>query len=482
MGLSRSFGRMASIISLSGLLPAGAIAVPPESPNPLGIVWYSNGIKVFPLVSPYDIKDFSRHNDSTRYFVSYAMGNDANSGLTNLLPFKTVDRFKAVAAAGSTLEFLDDKIGINCWGVVGLSANGNYKFIGKPTKTIISSFSDVAVRTYAKVGASNYYYEDNSAFVQDCPTIYDAKIRDVDGSPMVYRNVADITATTLGGVFQYVAGTPNKMRIRTFDGRAPDADIIHVAPGISPIFNQASNTGQFVFENIDFIYNSAIANGAIQTSWGAAGAPNNSAQLFRNCGFYGGSGCGAQLNDAEITVLENCRSNAVINDNFNYHWRNAGATRGQFGTVYEIDCVGRNAGFTGFKGQINTNGTSCQVSSCHDGATIWRANTIARTVFSTPFADVNGVCSNNMNLSSRVGLVGDAINIMPKANFVHDNDPPYGTQPYMWLWQCAGYCEDSAGYLLAAINGGKIRVNSWRGQLSDKYLYGDIRNGDNVAI
>jgi hypothetical protein len=473
-------------------LPIKNLSINATFNNDLNSEIFYDGDKVQYRENPFDAIDFTKDGTPfTQYYVNYALGSDAGTGLaTGAGAFKTLDYAIANAVLPAEIILEDDIVGY-------LSSNGNKKTVNGKLKltgngnsgshTLIAGMResyDLASFAWAASGTGGAYVS-GTASAKFYRAQFDASILDEDGIPKPITAAADIaTCQATRGTYFWDSGT-TFLYVNMYDGRLPDP-LDGWQYGESPydfeIYqSDVTANGVMLIENVNFLSNLGAAT--LPTfkyrPTVAPAAANASVLGLRNCKAYGSSGNGFSTYDANIQVMDNCIAKYCRIDGFNYHSYNNDATNGEFITVYEHNCKSRYTGYDGFTDQ-STRSTSSNGSTSHDSMHIMRTNGDFSDCYGSVVADVNGVHSLNYNVKARLPVqAGEAITF--NACFWHDSYINVGTYPTMWLWGCSA--SDNGDIDVSIISNkpqsgasiDSIYVDNWRGQ-TDGDVIGNLKD------
>lgn len=477
---------LGAILDALGTLPApGKIALPSAFNNQLGLTPYWDGSRVRWIVNPYDAIDVTTSGTVTHYYVTYATGLDTNAG-TLAAPFKTikkaVDAVTALAAGSKVvIHLLDDYVGqlsTTLMAAAGLDgrnvkikgegSKGYTKFVNIREDRTLASFSWVAHGTH---GA----WKSNAAGI-------------VGNWPLQVFLDGNKIPTPIVSAGQDATSVDNNELTSYWDGTYL---YVHLPNGVQPnpfvnweYSNNATgglsltqDTGSLLFENCGFFkssqggnFNSVTTRSVADTNF-LSQAPIG----FRNCFGYASSGNIFGLYDRQIMVLDNCQGAYARNDIFNYHAHQQTGTKGSYITVYETDCSGHDAGYTGFNDGAPTS-TSDNGSTGHDSIHILVANGSYNHTLGAVMAYVNGatVVALNTTPSDPYGAAN------PKALYWHCGAGAGVSPGGLYLWGCKGNDGGDATVILMTNSGvpnggeanGQIYVKYWRGQTA--YAAGQV--------
>lgn len=282
------------------------------------------------------------------YYVNGTTGLDTNSGLTEALAFKTLN--KAVTTADSVEIRVTDGIynRVGAFSGTAVTRSGSLAIIATGGNVRVINCSP---QTWAFHNQATYPYLYKTTATGG-KQVFDDLYHDAFDDMLEYTPVgtAQECNDTPGTCF--ISGTTTY--IRTVDGRVPDDSIMVLKDQLSAQFND----GTFYFEGISFEggFNGAVRVEKIST------APK---AYFKNCKFKyatndAGSPGGVSIVGAAESFFQGCEAARNINDGFNYHVKTA-----TLPNAIEINCLGRDNG----KDDDIDNG-----STQHDGGKAFRLN------------------------------------------------------------------------------------------------------------
>ena len=318
-----------------------------------------------------------------RIYVDSSIGNDTNNG-SDGNPVKTIKRAEYLAKK----EMQDNSGSV----VIEIADGSVFYYDDIPdsysfTKPIIIRCSDGNATIFA--GKKPTFTASNNHYVSEALTDYtiigvvDTSEKDDYGlfSPLTVVSSESDVENTIGS---YYIDTTNKI---VYVNPKDDIDDIVVifsnkyAILLSIVGFAAS--GFCMLENLNYVGNSSATGRASNT----VGETVKRTIYAKNCKFqYGFSNNAVSFNDFEYTYVIGCVAGYCKLDCLNYHF-----TRKPTPTealVVEVNCYGKEGGY-----YYKPNGTSDQISTCHDGANILRCNTHGYNSDGSQIADVNGCYS-----------------------------------------------------------------------------------------
>lgn len=362
--------------------------------------------------SRYDAIDFTKWTTATNYYVSYATGSNANSGLSAVLAVKTWDYLCTLVAAlpaGSAviLNCLDDTIGYLSRTtlissafdgyyvkVVSASASGRTKFL------VMREDKTKAVFAWVAHGTNGAWKSNVAGAAGNYTGQFFTGQLDSLGLPTPIVSTGQSAATVdTTELTSYWDGT--YLYVHLPHGLQPD-------PFNNWIYNSNNgghefqmDTGTLLFENCSFM---GGANGVAKNAFrfrpkNAPGDPSTASIGFKNCKFYGASGNGLGVYDPKILVTQDCVSGYNFNDLFNVHSFNSTVAKGTGITYYEENARGHDCGYQGFAYGLAASGSD-NVSTVHDGASVVRAGSSGWNCRDCAFVDVGGTDSINFGIRS----------------------------------------------------------------------------------
>jgi hypothetical protein len=264
------------------------------------------------------------------------------------------------------------------------------------------------VLSYSAVG--NHYNAASTTQIDDC---FDMSSEDATGKYLRYThaaNEAGVDATP--GSWYWAA---NVFHVRTFDDRAPDADIIPQRTNTNGLYRTfgAGGDANLYFENLRVMFASA------QLCQLAIVAPAVvSKAYFKNCEMsnYYGAGEGMNIDGLTETISQKVHIHNIAQDGFNYH-----AGQGVAPKSIEIDCIAEYCN--------NGVGSTFQCSSTHDGSIVVRINGRYGYCGGPAIADVTNsdawllgceLHHPNPSAGNKRGYFGDTQNAYLDRVYLHD--------------------------------------------------------------
>lgn len=372
--------------------------------NPLGIWVDCDGREFSFSNDPYELTDWTTTEAAAinHYWLDYANGNNANTGLFPGVggAWKTFDYFVANCVSPAVLHCVDLKVGY----LSSTSGGANWgtkkiKIIGENPNgpTLFSGWRETYDLTFLALVADGAAYKTTAAInhntVMAC---FDGNYPDSKGLPLKMPFVADLaTCKVTPGSFWNDGSTTTAWHM--IDGREPDP-----ADGLIPVTSFSSTNfttdGDFAAENCSFAYNGgAAATSPFRIRPNTLGSANTQKLALKNVRCFGGSGNAFELYDFEIMALKNCYGAACHYDIFNYKSFINTGTQGQWITVYEDNCFGRDAGYSWRQNPANSN--SNNLSTPHLGIHVIRVNTAGYNIPNSFIAEVQGCYSMSFGVS-----------------------------------------------------------------------------------
>lgn len=469
-------------------LPVGKVSPPAKFNDQLSLVRYCDGKKVNPLVNPFDLIDFTKNTSGLNtYYINYTTGSDANDGLSSANSWKTLNY--AVQNAVSPAEILieDEWIGYQSLVDSTPTINGKIK---------LKSINDKGYTRF--VGMRESYDQATFAFVDEgggCWStsaadtssaiysslgiaMFDNNYQDSDGIAVPIINVSSAAECIATPGTQYDDSANSKRYIHLLDGRKPDPynGWMYCQAGTYVNATQTADDGCFLIEDIKFYYNTKTAPlEAFRYRHQNASTPNNSQLGLRNSTFSGASANGLEVYDAKITVVDNCVSKYNRKDGFNYHSFVSSGNKGEYMTVYEINCVSSENGYDGFYEQAAL-GQSENATTAHNSIHIERFNGIYGGCKGATVADVNGTVSVLWCCDAGKSVRDTVYNYI----YWHDNYLAAGAENGMWLWGCSANPDGDADVITLSTEPqsgavkGNIFIRNWVGEA-------DVIFSDNIS-
>lgn len=305
------------------------------------------------------------------YYVDGTSGADTNDGLTPHTALKN----PATALAKSDIK------------VMYLLA-GHYdrsKAIGTISKDLsVIGVGRVRVTSAETTTALSWVLDTDSTYKvtrSNTLRVLDSKYLDANGNYSSLTKRASVAEVNANAGSWFLDGS-NVLYVRLSDGRAPDASVLVLLAGTTPL-NVSGNATVYA-EGIDF-EGGGISQGVVQ-----AGSTSGSARprlILNRVTMKYGSGNGLAAAGAEYVYCVGCVAAVNEQDGFNYH-AGTGTTGG---LAVEIDCAGYGNGLA--DGTNNDNG-----STSHEDISVVRVNC-------EYFGNVGpNVIDTNSSLSWNVGV------------------------------------------------------------------------------
>jgi len=339
---------------------------------PFAIEQSGNNYRIDPT---FDIQERANITVTKTYYVDSVAGSDSNSGLTELLPLKTLT---AVNAKGDY-----DRIFIKRGSIFQKNERvrqftRNCEFIAYST----GNKPKITGRVNNQIGAysptDSYYSASASDFVAQ---VVDEANLDVNGNPTSYTqqaSIADVNANA--GSFFWSSSV---IYIRTIDDRAPDADIV-CSDSTSALVN-TNNLTQY-WENIEFERSAQFKT---------ADNTGVNKQYFKNCNFYRGN---YQFFGQTECILQDCDLWSYSDDVINIDNNPPAASGSAPCNVYEINLTGTN---------YKTGAGNSQISTTHHEANVIRINCDYQNAAGQIVADTGTGQSWDLGCTFNDSLAGD---------------------------------------------------------------------------
>lgn len=342
-------------------------------------------------------------SDATVLYVDVATGSDSNSG-SAAAPFLSI--YKAVhGRSGNVWVYV--KPGLYAGNDGWRDANPTSNLVVMPwgAGRVVSSRHQTGLSWSLAADQTKTY----QATISTVGSVADAANVDANGDYTRLTSVASIAAAEATAGTYYVNGTT--VYVHTFNDRAPDSSV-RVYPNLrNGRYQQPS--GVVWVNGIDFeggsrpMQQAAVVIGQTNTGY------------FWDCTFkYAGGSSGQNGLNTDghcFTFIKSCIAAANALDGFNYH-----SVGGLPPVVVEIDCIGRNNGYTG--------GGANNGSTMHNGGSIIRINGRYFGNENRNVHDVNSSYSWNLGCYS-----ADSRGPTNKVNFAAGVDTD---STKMWLDQC----------------------------------------------
>lgn len=349
----------------------------------------------FGIYTDYTIEKY-KNTGGTSYYVSNS-GSDSNNGLTWATAFSSMSKALSMSDVGTVYVKFD--VYDRNRGLSAVTVNKNVNIIAVGGKVIFSAHNTLTWSLTA--GQTNTYQAARSTV----ESVWDAKSVDALGDYKQLTKKTSIAEVEANAGSWYADSTT--VYVHAHDNRIPDSFIRVYLAVPNGLIN--SGTAKVYLEGITF-------DGGIEplkvTNGNATAMPTVYA---KNCKFkYGSQSNGATIQGAN-SFFVGCEAARNNLDGFNYHiYNNLKAV------PIEIDCIGRNNGYTT---QDNNNGTTT-----HDAITSVRVNGSYYGNKGPNVADVGGGKSWVVN---SLGHTSMAIADVQNTNFQVDG--------LMWLDECKSY-------------------------------------------
>lgn len=238
----------------------------------------------------------------------------------------------------------------------------------------------------------------------------------------------------------YVSGT--SMYVRTFDGRAPDSNILPISTDGITFFGSTTDK-TFVLEGFEL--------------WGRRGIRTE--HNFANTNTVAAKSCAVRYSNesgmnqyrvqgTKLCIFIDCEAtDHTLADGFSY----ASASAAALCTAVEIDCISKRFG-SGSADNYN-----CYTS--HDNSAVIRINCYGENCYGPVFADVKGAFSVNLGCSGANSLAA----VMGQRTVFQSGtlaDAAFGSiAPKMWLMNCTASGSNYAR--VAAYNGSVLDMGNF---------------------
>jgi hypothetical protein len=379
-------------------------AIPSDMNNPLKL-WVDSDGKTFALSqSAYTLTDWTTAETApiNHYYLDYVNGNNANTGFGPGagLAWQTFDYFISNCVSPAVLHCMDTRVGY-----LSSTAGGpnfgtkKIKIIGENPNgpTLFSGWRETYDLAFLALVADGPAYKStaaiNHATIQAC---FDDNYKDRYGLPLEMPHAATLAACKATPGTWFTDGS-TVTAWNMIDGRVPDP-----ANGLIPVTSfssmQVTTDGSFTVENCSFAYNGgAAAIAAFRIRPNTLGVANTQRLALKNVRCFGSSSNAFELYDFQIMALENCYGAGCFYDIFNYKSFITTGAQGQWITVYEDNCYGRDAGFSWRQNPSGSN--SNNLTTGHSGVHVVRVNTGGHNIPNSFLADVQGCYSFNCGIS-----------------------------------------------------------------------------------
>tara|TARA_R110000850_G_scaffold277151_1_gene424854 strand:- start:43846 stop:47097 length:3252 start_codon:yes stop_codon:yes gene_type:complete len=459
-------------------LPISGLTPPEEFNDQLKLQRIYDGEKVRYIQDPYDKIDFTLTETATNYYVDYVNGNNANDGLTEGTAWKTLKYATDQSLSPCVINIMDEWVGWLNKDTNPMQLRGKWKFksIHPSGKTRITSMRE----NYTKA-TFNWFDEGGGVWSTSTATtnstifaalgriVFDAKYKDEKGGAMPVPDVGSEANCAATPGSQYHDAANSIKYVHLLDGREPDPfdGFIYATQAYNWAVTQNTDDGVVLLEDLEFYHNSGTSPLAGCRYRHATTATNNSLYGVKDCLSYGSSGNGFETYDAKITVYKNCHSRYQRKDGFNTHSFKTVGTKGEYMTVYELDCSAIFQGYDGFTNQPAL-GDSENATSVHDSIHCERINGNYGEGRGATVADVNGCVSVLWNCNAGASNGGNF-----KSCYWSDNYLKAGANFGMWLWGCKAHDNDDDTVRLlnneaqagGTANDGQLYLKYWRGKI-----------------
>ncbi|MES2903129.1 MAG: hypothetical protein V4696_03000 [Pseudomonadota bacterium] len=364
--------------------------------NPLGLSVVSSGGAFAFNRSPYEAADWAKYATGiSHFYVDWALGADVNAGTSAGAgnAWKTFDKVLASAVDKSIIHLMDARVGAN-WYFTGDADFGarRIKIISGHSsgETVVCSTNENWDTTYMA------WVADGSAFKSTAATtgsvIYsmgDLNYRDAYGLPLAMPHVASLAVCkTTPGSWNWDGTT---LSVHMIDARTPD-----IANGWMPISSYSGGNfksdADLTMEGLLFAYNGGGAGlSALRIRPTTTGAANTQKVALKNVKGFGSDANAIQVLDKLVVAAENCFGGNCFYDILNYSTFISTGTKAQWMTVYESNCGGHDAGYSGRANP--TASDSNNLTTAHAGMHVWRVNPKGYNIPNSWLGDVGGVYS-----------------------------------------------------------------------------------------
>lgn len=323
-------------------------------------------------------------------WVDVATGNDTSGTGTSAAPYKSIDKALASTSADTTIYVRAGTYNRNdCWKARSPAHNVNVIAVGgeviSSTRWEGSAYTLTTANTYAPTTARSL-----------CASVVDLSKTGPDGVPVPMTKLASQAAVEAhdGGEYGVFFSNGTNFWVKTFDRRAPDANII----ALLDIGNGRLSADRKIYvRGITFEGGGAGAFSNVDGTMAAAAR-----QVFDQCVFRWSSaqdtavGNGLTVVGCALTICHACVAYGNRADGFNYH---KGATNTIDARFVEIDCVSFGNGLADGAGNDNA-------TTAHEDARGVRLRTVAKGSHGPLYADINTSKTWNIDCVS-LGSAGD---------------------------------------------------------------------------
>jgi hypothetical protein len=367
-----------------------------------------SGISYTPPFNVYKDKNntFYTDFDITRFFSSFGLqsyyvapnGSDSNSG-TQSSPFSTFSKAYNMPDVG--IIYMKYGTYDRGHGFAGATISKNISVLAIGGEVKISAHDTL---TWSVVGGYTNTYQSTRSTVDG---VWDAKTPDANGDYTRLTKQTSIALVDANPGSWYSDGTT--VYVRTSDSRTPDSNIRVYLAVLNGYIN--SGTATVFLDGITF------EGGTEPLKISNANSTTRPTVYANNCKFKYGTSNNGVTSQGALTYFVGCEAVKNNLDGFNYHiWNNL------YCTSIEINCTGRNNGYTGLD---NNNG-----STTHDGNTVVRINGTYYGNQGPNVVDINSAKSWNVGCTaynSAAGTSGQNSNYSGEASMWLDNCVSYGS-------------------------------------------------------
>lgn len=400
------FSKMRSLLGGESMgasvINAGPIVTPPIPVTSI----YPSGFRWVPPVLPFEISESAGVYSSTfdaadfdfsstvgvTYYFNNVTGNDANSGLTPLLPKKTIHLVMTALNAAPPVGGAAFILQTDYEDIYGASTvNIAFDLVMKSDVTgTRRRFSKIVNDGITVTLVSGNVYNFNRPGAGGASMVLDYSNVDGDGFPVRLFQVYSVAACQALPNSFYKVDQFN-VNVHLFDSRVPNSSVKVLRSG--PAFFSTSNLLRRLYcEDIEFFsgFSPTFTNGGGLS----IGRNSNLVNQFclKNCvggyGFYGLQfWCGNSTTDNKTRIyLQDCWSVYASGDGFNYHNYLGSTGSAEWAPyVYEQGCVGKNNGYV----TDTTTIPNCNGSTIHDSGTVIRINGIYQQNENRNVHDIN---------------------------------------------------------------------------------------------
>jgi hypothetical protein len=326
--------------------------------------------RVFRADPAFDLRTHANIAVAKTYYVDKSTGNNANSG---------ADWANALADLKTAYAKADvDRVvirGYYFYSEVQPLPTRSVEVIAGDNNTWITSDVRNEIGVFAKVGN---HYEAAVGGSKQVSAMLDRTLLNAFGkfTRLTYKSsIAEVDAAA--GSFWQDPIQGGTVYVRTFDDRAPDADLIYRAPfAFAPTIDNRS----FYFENLYFMGAVRVRN---------ASAAGGTKAFFKNCALLDGY---FEITGVNETIFQNCSLYKPGGDGINYDVRN-----GILSKAIEINCSVSMGGL---------GGASDQASTSHNGCVVVRIGGNYGFCGGQVIADVINAKTWNLGVKAHDSLVG----------------------------------------------------------------------------